>query len=61
MMRYGNDRIAVGVALFFAYLGHYICMGLANFFKKEKVDKMAFMESKMWIYGSISALSIGLI
>jgi hypothetical protein len=58
---YGDCRIAVGVALFFAYTFHYIFVGLAHFWKKAKLDKMAFFEKRMWLYGMICSLSTGVI
>jgi len=61
MELYGNNRIAVGVAMFIGYFFHYFCVALANFYKKEKLDKMAFIEKRMWMFGAISALSIGIV
>ena len=58
---YGNSRIATGVAMFFAYLIHYIFVGIAHFWKKEKMDKIAFFEKKMWLFGMVCALSTGVI
>jgi hypothetical protein len=58
---YGDCRIAVSVALFLANTFHYICLGMAHFSKKPKIDKMAFFEKRIWLFRMVCALSNGVI
>ena len=43
MKLYANERIAVGVSLFFAYLIHYVFFALCTFWKSEKADRIKFL------------------
>jgi len=44
MQSYANNRIAAIMAMFFAYLIHYISVAVAHVAKKEKIDRVAFFE-----------------
>jgi hypothetical protein len=61
MQMYGNVRMAIGVALFFAMFIHYICFGMAFVFKREKVPRFLYLAKRLWLYNILGALSIGLV
>ena len=61
MVMYGDQRIAIGVSLFFAMLIHYLCFGFAFIKKKEKIPRFMYLAKRLWLYNFLSALSIGLV
>lgn len=61
MKMYGNERIAIGVSLFFAYLLHYSFYAICTYWKQEKGERIKFISQRLWLFGMCAALSTGYI
>lgn len=61
MKMYGNERIAIGVSLFFGYLIHYCFYAICTFWKPEKADRIKFLSQRLWLFGLCASLSTGYI
>lgn len=58
---FANERIAIGVSLFFAYLLHYCFFALCFYLKTEKIERIKFLSQRLWLFGMLAALSTGFI